>query len=66
MNSKKLCITLRPLIYNWIKERAKNRQVSTSRYIEDAIEEQMDNDSIITEQELKQLLAEVKENVQHS
>ena len=66
MNSKKLCITLRPLIYNWIKERAKNRQVSTSRCIEDVIEEQMDNDSIITEQELKQLLAEVKENVQHS
>ena len=63
MNSKKLCITLRPLIYNWIKERAKNRQVSTSRCIEDVIEEQMDNDSIITKQELKQLLAEVKENV---
>ena len=54
---------MRPLIYNWIKERAKNRQVSTSRCIEDVIEEQMDNDSIITEQELKQLLAEVKENV---
>ena len=66
MNSNKLCITLRPLIYNWIKDRAKNRQVSTSRCIEDVLEAQMDNDTIITEKELKQLLAETKAHVQHS
>lgn len=66
MNSNKLCITLRPLIYNWIKERAKTRQVSTSRCIEDVIEEQMNNDSIITEKELEQLLAKTKAHVQHT
>lgn len=59
MYSNKLCITLWPLIYNWIKDRVKTRQVSISRCIEDVIEEQMDN-VIITEKELEQLLAETK------
>ena len=64
MVSNKLCITLRPLIYNWIVARAKNRQVSISRCIEDVLENQMEEDSIVTEEDLEKLWAEVNENVQ--
>ncbi|MGX8716624.1 MAG: hypothetical protein ACSW8C_01385 [bacterium] len=64
MASKKLCITLRPLIYKWIVARAQNRQVSISRCIEDVLENQMEEDSIVTEEDLEKLWAEVNENVQ--
>ena len=64
MASQKLCITLRPLIYNWGVARAKNRQVSISRCIEDVLENQMEEDSIVTEEDLKKLWSEVNENVQ--
>lgn len=63
MASNKLCITLRPMIYDWIMGRAKNRQVSASRCIEDVLENQMEEDSIVTEEDLKKLWAEVNENV---
>lgn len=63
MTSKKLCITLRPLLYNWVVARAKNRQVSISRCIEDVLENQMEEDSIVTEEDLEKVWAEVNENV---
>ena len=51
------------MIYDWIMGRAKNRQVSASRCIEDVLENQMEEDSIVTEEDLKKLWAEVNENV---
>lgn len=62
MASNKLCITLRPLIYNWIVRRAKSRQVSVSRCIEDILENQMEEASIVTEEDLKKLWAEINED----
>lgn len=63
MASNKLCITLRPKIYDWVMGCAKNRQVSASRCIEDVLEDQMEEDSIVTEEDLKKLWAEVNKNV---
>ena len=42
--------------------RAKSRQVSVSRCIEDILENQMEEASIVTEEDLKKLWAEINED----
>lgn len=63
MKSFKVSATFRPKIYKWVESIAQQRQVSFSRQLEDIIEKQMDEDSIVTEQELKKLLEEVDGSV---
>ena len=44
MQSVRASVSLRPKLYQWVKEQAEIRQVSISRYIEDCIEAKKDKD----------------------
>ena len=44
MQSVRASVSLRPKLYQWVKEQAESRQISISRYIERCVEEKRGDD----------------------
>ncbi len=44
MQSMRASVSLRPKLYQWVKEQAESRQMSISRYIERCVEEKRGDD----------------------
>lgn len=62
MQSVRASVSLRPKLYEWVKEQAESRQMSISRYIERCVEEKRgDEDDDGLEYSMEDLDASIKE-----
>ena len=61
MQSVRASVSLRPKLYQWIKEQAESRQMSISRYIERCVEEKRGDDDDELEYPVEDVLREARE-----
>ena len=54
-------VSLRPKLYQWVKEQAENRQMSISRYIERCVEEKRGDDDDELAYPIEDVLREARE-----
>ena len=60
MQSMRASVSLRPKLYQWVKEQAESRQISISRYIERCVEEKR-GDDVDMEYPVEDVLREARE-----
>ena len=60
MQSVRASVSLRPKLYQWVKEQAESRQISISRYIERCVEEKRGDDDDM-EYPVEDVLREARE-----
>ena len=60
MQSMRASVSLRPKLYQWVKEQAESRQMSISRYIERCVEEKRGDDDDM-EYPVEDVLREARE-----
>lgn len=61
MQSMRASVSLRPKLYQWVKEQAENRQMSISRYIERCVEEKRGDDDDELAYPIEDVLREARE-----
>ena len=61
MQSMRASVSLRPKLYQWVKEQAESRQISISRYIERCIEEKRGDDDDELAYPIEDVLREARE-----
>ena len=61
MQSVRASVSLRPKLYQWVKEQAENRQMSISRYIERCVEEKRGDDDDELAYPIEDVLREARE-----
>jgi hypothetical protein len=61
MQSMRASVSLRPKLYQWVKEQAENRQMSISCYIERCIEEKRGDDDDELAYPIEDVLREARE-----
>ena len=61
MHSMRASVSLRPKLYQWVKEQAENRQMSISRYIERCVEEKRGDDDDELAYPIEDVLREARE-----
>ena len=61
MQSVRASVSLRPKLYQWVKEQAESRQISISRYIERCIEEKRGDDDDELAYPIEDVLREARE-----
>ncbi len=61
MQSVRASVSLRPKLYQWVKEQAESRQMSISRYIERCVEEKRGDDDDELAYPIEDVLREARE-----
>lgn len=61
MQSMRASVSLRPKLYQWVKEQAESRQMSISRYIERCVEEKRGDDDDELAYPIEDVLREARE-----
>lgn len=61
MQSMRASVSLRPKLYQWVKEQAESRQMSISRYIERCIEAEKGDDDDVLAYPVEDVLREARE-----
>ena len=61
MQSMRASVSLRPKLYQWVKEQAESRQISISRYIERCIEAEKGDDDDELAYPIEDVLQEARE-----
>ena len=61
MQSVRASVSLRPKLYQWVKEQAESRQISISRYIERCVEEKRGDDDDELAYPIEDVLREARE-----
>ena len=61
MKSARLCISVSPELYDWVRSQAKKRKTSVSRYVRGWMEDTMETDEDVKPYPIEEVLEEARQ-----